>query len=260
VGLAHRVRLRKRGRGKPASHTRDGGPSDENAAIVASCAASWFIACAPDALGAGDAVRGNTLFHTTYACTDCHGVRPGCLVHVRRRARGWGQQAALVHVQRQCGERAGERADHPVPECRRQFRCASDDERDRGRQRNSRVQRLHSRQSFVHFSDGSGRSGTIPLKRLLGNVTCAVGTTPSTNADFGFSGNWFYAAASGQGFVIEVNPGTPFFFLTWYTYGRPGRQRESRGNAGSPARPASHRAHGRLRRRSSRPPAMCSNR
>lgn len=68
------------------------------------------------------------------------------------------------------------------------------------------------------FSDGSGRIGTIPLTRLLANVTCAVGTTPGTNADFGFSGNWYDAATSGQGFVFEVNPLTPFFFLTWYTY------------------------------------------
>ena len=39
------------------------------------------------------------------------------------------------------------------------------------------------------FSDGSGRTGAIPLTRLLANVTCAVGTTPATNADFSFSGN-----------------------------------------------------------------------
>ena len=68
------------------------------------------------------------------------------------------------------------------------------------------------------FSDGSGRTGTIPLTRLLANVTCTVGTTPGTNADFSFSGNWYDAATSGQGFVFEVNPLTPFFFLTWYTY------------------------------------------
>jgi hypothetical protein len=68
------------------------------------------------------------------------------------------------------------------------------------------------------FSDGSGRAGTIPLTRLLDNVTCTVGATPGTNADFGFSGNWYDAATSGQGFVFEVNPLRPFFFLTWYTY------------------------------------------
>lgn len=73
------------------------------------------------------------------------------------------------------------------------------------------------------FSDGSGRSGSIPLTRLLNNVTCAVGSAPTTNADFAFSGNWFDPATSGQGFVFEVNPVTPFFFLTWYTYAPAGQ-------------------------------------
>jgi hypothetical protein len=65
---------------------------------------------------------------------------------------------------------------------------------------------------------GTGRAGSIPLTRLMRNVTCAVGGAPATNADFAFSGNWYDAAKDGQGFVFEVNPITPFFFLTWYTY------------------------------------------
>ncbi len=73
------------------------------------------------------------------------------------------------------------------------------------------------------FSDGSGRSGSIALTRLLSNVTCAAGAAPTANADFAFSGNWFDAATSGQGFVFEVNPVTPFFFLTWYTYAPAGQ-------------------------------------
>jgi hypothetical protein len=68
------------------------------------------------------------------------------------------------------------------------------------------------------FSDGSGRSGTVSLKRLLKNVTCAMGSTPPVSADFALSGNWFDAATSGQGIVVEVNPALPYFFLTWYTY------------------------------------------
>ena len=71
------------------------------------------------------------------------------------------------------------------------------------------------------FSDG--RTGTIPLTRLLPNVTCTVGTAPTTSADFALSGNWFDAATSGQGFVFEVNPASPFFFLTWYTYAPAGQ-------------------------------------
>ena len=73
------------------------------------------------------------------------------------------------------------------------------------------------------FSDGSGRNGAIPLTRLLANVTCVASGTPTTNADFGFSGNWYAAATSGQGFVFEVNPATPYFFLTWYTYAPAGQ-------------------------------------
>ena len=65
------------------------------------------------------------------------------------------------------------------------------------------------------FSDGSGRTGTIPLTRITPNVTCAVGTAPTTNADFGLSGNWYDPATSGQGFVFEVNPLAPVFFFAW---------------------------------------------
>ncbi|HEX6138768.1 MAG TPA: hypothetical protein VF059_14030 [Casimicrobiaceae bacterium] len=71
------------------------------------------------------------------------------------------------------------------------------------------------------FSDG--RTGTIPLTRLLPNVTCTVGSAPPTSADFALSGNWFDDATSGQGFVFEVNPASPFFFLTWYTYAPAGQ-------------------------------------
>lgn len=68
------------------------------------------------------------------------------------------------------------------------------------------------------FTDGSGRTGTIPLTRLTSNVTCAVGATPATNADFALSGNFYVPATSGQGFVFEVNPLSPIIFFAWYTY------------------------------------------
>lgn len=73
------------------------------------------------------------------------------------------------------------------------------------------------------FSDGSGRSGTIALTRITPNVTCAVGTAPSTNGDFSLSGNWFDPATSGQGFAFEVNPLVPVFFFAWYTYAPSGQ-------------------------------------
>ena len=73
------------------------------------------------------------------------------------------------------------------------------------------------------FTDGSGRSGTVPLTRITPNVTCATGTAPATNADFALSGNWYDPATSGQGFVFEVNPLAPVVFFAWYTYSPTGQ-------------------------------------
>jgi hypothetical protein len=69
------------------------------------------------------------------------------------------------------------------------------------------------------FTDGTSRTGVIPLTRLTQNVTCATSTPYPTNADFALSGNWFGGAAtSGQGFTAEVNPTSGAFFAAWYTY------------------------------------------
>jgi len=68
------------------------------------------------------------------------------------------------------------------------------------------------------FTDGTGRSGTIPLSRLTQNVTCATTSTQTTDADFALSGNWYAAATSGQGLTVEVNPNSRAFFAAWYTY------------------------------------------
>jgi hypothetical protein len=74
-----------------------------------------------------------------------------------------------------------------------------------------------------NFTDGSGRSGNVPLTRLTQNVTCAApATEKATNPDFGFSGNWYDATTSGQGFVIEANPLSGVLFVTWYTYAASG--------------------------------------
>jgi hypothetical protein len=69
-----------------------------------------------------------------------------------------------------------------------------------------------------NFTDGSGRTGTIPLTRLLQNVTCAQTAPYPTNADFAYSGNWYDQATSGQGFTVEVNPVSNYLFAAWYTY------------------------------------------
>lgn len=79
------------------------------------------------------------------------------------------------------------------------------------------------------FTDGSGRSGTIALVRLLPNVTCSTSSASATNADFGYSGNWYVSATSGQGIVLELNPNQPFVFFAWYTYAPNG---QSQGAAG----------------------------
>ena len=69
------------------------------------------------------------------------------------------------------------------------------------------------------FTDGSGRTGTVPLTRLLPNVTCSVPTPYPTNADFALSGSWYAGpATSGQGFTAEVAPSSGAFFLSWFTY------------------------------------------
>jgi hypothetical protein len=76
-----------------------------------------------------------------------------------------------------------------------------------------------SGQLSYSFTDGTGRTGTIPLTRLLSNVTCSVATPHPTNADFALSGNWYGGAAtSGQGLTVEVNPVSGALFAAWYTY------------------------------------------
>ena len=68
------------------------------------------------------------------------------------------------------------------------------------------------------FSDGTGRSGSIPLTRLTQNVTCSTTSARSVNADFALSGNWYDPATSGQGITVEINPLSPSAFFAWYTY------------------------------------------
>jgi hypothetical protein len=60
-----------------------------------------------------------------------------------------------------------------------------------------------SGQLTYSFTDGSGRTGTIPLTRITQNVTCSATGSGATNPDFALSGNWYDAATSGQGFTVE---------------------------------------------------------
>ncbi len=76
-----------------------------------------------------------------------------------------------------------------------------------------------SGQLTYSFTDGTNRTGTIPLTRLTQNVTCAPSPPYPTNADFALSGNWFGGGTtSGQGLTVEVNPVSGAFFAAWYTY------------------------------------------
>jgi hypothetical protein len=76
-----------------------------------------------------------------------------------------------------------------------------------------------SGQLTYNFTDGSGRTGTIALTRLLPNVTCSVATPFPTNVDFALSGTWYAGGAtSGQGFEAEVASNAGAFFLSWFTY------------------------------------------
>jgi len=68
------------------------------------------------------------------------------------------------------------------------------------------------------FTDGSGRSGSIPLTRLTQNVTCSSSGTSTTHPDFALSGNWYDPTTSGQGITVEVNPVSAALFFAWYTY------------------------------------------
>jgi hypothetical protein len=75
-----------------------------------------------------------------------------------------------------------------------------------------------SGQLSYSFTDGTGRTGTMPLTRLTQNVTCSTASARPTNADFALSGNWYAPATSGQGLTVEVNPTSGTVFAAWYTY------------------------------------------
>lgn len=81
-----------------------------------------------------------------------------------------------------------------------------------------------------NYSFDDGRSGTIPLQRLLPNVNCVESGTPTNPAsDFGLSGSWYDVTTGGQGMLIEINPVDATAFVGWYTYAASG---ESSGAAG----------------------------
>ncbi|MFI4969866.1 MAG: hypothetical protein ACHP7D_06650, partial [Lysobacterales bacterium] len=69
------------------------------------------------------------------------------------------------------------------------------------------------------FSDGSGRSGSIPLTRLLANVSCAPqGDNGADASSYLLSGIWADPANSGQGLLFDLNPPQNVLFAAWYTF------------------------------------------
>lgn len=76
--------------------------------------------------------------------------------------------------------------------------------------------------SFQYAFD-DGRTGLIPLQRLMPNVECVeTGTPTNPPSAFGFSGAWYDTATGGQGIVAEINPDNSQAFLGWFTYAADG--------------------------------------
>ena len=145
------------------------------------------------------------------------GRHPGQPVHVRHSCGGC-RSPAVVHAERLAGERAAHCVSHDLPECRRQLQCSAGHERCAGRDGDVSFSSCTSGQLSYTFTDGSGRTGTIPLSRITQNLTCSATGAHTVNPDFAFSGNWYSATTSGQGFTVEVNPGNRSVFVPWYTY------------------------------------------
>lgn len=78
---------------------------------------------------------------------------------------------------------------------------------------------------IYQFTDGSNRSGTIPLTRLTPNVTCSpTGDNGAAASDYLLSGNWYNPATSGQGLMFDVSPSISNLFAAWYTFKPNGQQ------------------------------------
>ena len=72
---------------------------------------------------------------------------------------------------------------------------------------------------IYQFTDGSNRSGTIPLTRLTPNVTCSpTGDNGAAASDYLLSGNWYNPATSGQGLMFDFSPSINNLFAAWYTF------------------------------------------
>jgi len=73
------------------------------------------------------------------------------------------------------------------------------------------------------FTDGSNRSGSIPLTRLLSNTTCTpTGDSGAAKVPTLLSGAWADGGNSGQGLVFDMNANDNVIFAGWYTFSATG--------------------------------------
>ena len=73
----------------------------------------------------------------------------------------------------------------------------------------------------LHYVFDDGRSGTIPLARLLANVRCTRdgdAEIDGSGSSYLLSGAWADPANSGQGLLLDLNPGQGVLFGAWYTF------------------------------------------
>jgi hypothetical protein len=69
------------------------------------------------------------------------------------------------------------------------------------------------------FTDGSNRSGTIPLTRLSPNVMCLPsGDSGAEPGNYLLSGSWYNPETSGQGLLFDISPSISNLFAAWYTF------------------------------------------
>ncbi len=87
-----------------------------------------------------------------------------------------------------------------------------------------------SGQLSYNFTDGSGRTGIIPLTRITQNVTCSTTARVRPTPTLTFRAIGTTLATSGRDSSPRVNPINGAVFVPWYTYAPPGRRRRSGGS------------------------------
>ncbi len=73
---------------------------------------------------------------------------------------------------------------------------------------------------FPYYCSVHSAPGLSPATAMNGIVRVAGGPPPFA-INQGISGGWFEAATAGQGFLVDIAPGTNFIFVAWFTYTPP---------------------------------------